>query len=350
MAEVDHAARCAPFNLIADLCDCAVDPGRWKSVLRGTANLIKGCAAAIIAQTPGEDVARIEASWNINSKFERALVETAPYSPTVPAIWLLGIDKTFTTGSLFNESELSNSFWYRRTLQPQGLKDMAVIPLMKSADTFSAVMIMRSADTGMFLPEDTAKLSALSPYFHTAATTSKLLGAVPLARNGSAASFDGSEVGIILTDAAGKILHANAAGERILDGCALLCLEDELAARDSDCHDRLRRAIANAGKTSASAASRVTGPIFVKGAGARSLALWIVRIDKRIQLPISAPPSARVAVIARASGPAAECLSCTEAAARGGPLTASEYRRLAAVDYGAAFAPSKSRPAALQRT
>jgi hypothetical protein len=326
LADVDCPAQGAPLNFASDICDSALEPNRWASVLRGTARLIKGCAAAIIAHAPGEDTARIEASWNVSSKLERAMVATAPFAPSVPAIWLLGIERAFTTNALFGGEKLHASLWHKQALQPEGLNDVAIVPLMKTARAFSTLMVMRPAAAGPYLPDDAAVLSALTPYFRRAATISGLLDFMPLARHCRASNFDPMTVGIILTDATGKIVHTNDAAEKLLDGCALLCLEDELAARDYGSDELLRAAIANAARVRRDRPYEVPAPIIVRGLGAKSLAVTVTPINERIRLPVTTSCCARVAVFVRYLNPDE---TAAEAFVRRHPITIAESRLLA---------------------
>jgi PAS domain-containing protein len=332
LSDVDCAARGAPLHFISDIYDCAVDPGRWATVLRSTAELIKGCAAAIIVQTPGEDAARIEARWNVNAKFERAMIATAPFAPTVPAIWLLGVDNAFTTSALFGDEKLHTSIWHKKAMQPHALNDVAVVPLTRSARTFSALLVMRDADAGPYSPEDTAALSKLSPHLRHAAAAAGLPDVMPLDRHGKASIFNSMTAGIILTNTAGKILHTNAAAAKLLDGCALLCLEDELAARDAATDDLLREAIANAADVRNTKASETVAPIIVKGPAAKRLAVWVRRIDERMRPPGTTPYSARVAVFVRALD--AIAYSPAEMFLRQYSITVAESRLLALLSQG----------------
>ncbi len=106
-------------------------------------------------------------------------------------------------------------------------------------------------------------------------------------------------MGIILTDEVGKILQANTVASDMLDGCPLLCLEDELASRDGRSDADLRAAISYAGsiKGAPRARKEVTS-LIVNGPGARSLAVWVMPITGKFGLAVVAPGSPRVAIFA----------------------------------------------------
>ncbi len=135
-------------------------------------------------------------------------------------------------------------------------------------------------------------------------------------------------MGIILTDGVGKILHANAAAEDMLDGCPLLCLEDELASRDSRSDAPLRAAIIRAGNSrSAARARKEMTSLIVNGPGSRSLAVWVMPITGHLKLPAEAFASPRVAVFATAMETTGR--SAAEMSVRRHALTVDESRLLA---------------------
>jgi hypothetical protein len=302
LADVDYPARGGQLEFVAEICASALDPDRWEPVLRETSRLIEGSAAAIVAQTPNGN-SRIEARWNVSAKLERALVAAAPFAPSVPAIWLLGIEKAFAISSLFCGERLQSSLWNKLALQPEGLNDVVVVPLAKMGGSFSTLIIMRSAAAGDFSRDDADKLSALTPYFRHSGTIAHQLSFEPLSRHWAISNFDPDAAGIILTDALGKIVHANVAAGRWLDGCSLMCLEDELAARDIKTDGILKAAIADAARVRSDLPGTKPTSIIAKGPGTQELAISVARIGENICLPFKTRSGARVAVFVRALDP-----------------------------------------------
>ncbi len=277
MTAVDFAAERGPLNFIGDIYNSSLEPSRWNAVLRETARLVRGCAAAIIAHVPGEDTLRLQAHWNIETHVERATIATPPPDPDMPMLASLGM----------------------RAGSPG--EDIAIVPLTKSVQASSLLMILRPAGTGAYSQTEAETIATLSPHLQQAAVIAALLDFTPLERHCAIGCFNPMRVGIILTDTTRKILHVNAAAEDMLDGCTLLCLEDELAARDSRSNAMLQEAIARAGKTRGIDARHRVTSIVVKGPGTKSLTLWVMRVEEGIGLPVGTLRSARVAVFVHAS-------------------------------------------------
>ncbi|MFA5958469.1 PAS domain-containing protein [Hyphomicrobium sp.] len=277
MTAVDLAAERGPLNFIGDVYDSALEPSRWNAVLRETARLVRGCAAAIIAHVPGEDALRLQAHWNIETHVGRITIAAPLADPDMPMLASLGM----------------------RAGSPG--EDIAIVPLTKTVQASSLLMILRPAGTGAYSQMEAETIATLSPHLQQAAVIAALLDFTPLERHCAIGCFNPMHVGIILTDTTRKILHVNAAAEDMLDGCTLLCLEDELAARDSRSNAMLQDAIARAGKTRGIDARHRVTSIVVKGPGAKSLTLWVMRVEEGIVLPVGTLRSARIAVFVHAS-------------------------------------------------
>ena len=300
MAESVCLARGAPLHFLSQIHDCAIDPVRWTAALRTTAQLFGGCSAAIVEQTPGENITRVLARWNVNSQLERAIIDSAPLSPAVPAMWLRGTEKPFAVGAGASDRRDPSVLWRTRVMQPEGLADAAIVPLERSARTICTLMVMRSEAAGEFFSDDIEALSALAPHFRTTMTIARLLEFKPLRQHCSGPLPACAGVGIILTDYTGRILGTNAVGEQMLDGRALLCLEDEIAARDCKSNDVLQEALAYVVRTRGSGTGDSVGPVVIRGPGSQSLQAWVFRLGDRVRMTGAAPHHARIAIIARA--------------------------------------------------
>ncbi|MET0639159.1 MAG: hypothetical protein ABWZ19_03985 [Hyphomicrobium sp.] len=302
MANLDGIAVRDPLDLIADIYNSAVNPDRWPTLLRDTAILIKGSAAAIVAQTPGDNCLRIHASWNIGPTLEQAMIASAPLSPAVPAIWLLGIEDPIIASVFYGDDAFANSLWYRRALEPEGFNDVAMIPLTQSVRSFAALMILRSASECPFQPEDSEALALLSPHFRHASALATSAKFMALAQGRNSDDPETPSVGVILTDAAGTILHTNTSAATMLDGCPLLCVDDGLAARDTRSNAALRSAIRAAANARKKLPLPAPASLIVRGPGSRALALWIMPLDRYRRQSLGGPAAAQVAILVCAIG------------------------------------------------
>ncbi|MBS0234562.1 MAG: hypothetical protein JSR99_13875 [Proteobacteria bacterium] len=294
MAEVDGTAHCDPLYLIGEIYGCAIAPRRWPAVLRKICNTVGGCAAALVTYSPRSDRLRLEARWNIGIGAQK--IAATSFNPALSVIRLLGIETPVTTRTLFPNDERAQALWHERILAPEALDDVATIPLEKSSQSFTVLMIGRSAGKGKFRPAEAAMISVLSPHVRHADAITRTLAFTPLIRKVAPSCTDENPIGIILTDGGAKILQANAIAEEMLAGCALLCIEDELSARDITSDFQLRTAIRNAGRMRNLAQHADAAPLIVKGPGTRALAIRILPLGGLFELPGGSLPSVAVFV------------------------------------------------------
>lgn len=332
MAEVYDTADGGLLDFISDIYGCAVEPYRWPTILENTSKLVRGCAAAITTYSPADNALRVETRWNTSTKSEREMIANAPISPAVPAIWLLGTDQTFAANEFFGDDEFRSSLWCERVLKPMNCCDVAIAPLTKSAQEFSALMITRRSNLGPYGPEEVEMIQALSPHFQRAAAIAGLLNFKPLAEYCLGDTPTPRSTGIILTDATGKIVHTNSAAERMLDGCVLLCVEGGLSARDGKSAAHLQAAIAQAGKVRTASILRKATSLVAKGPGVRGIAIWVLSLDSGRRLPLPASSAARVAVFAQEFGEHPPCAAEMFAQRHG--ISAAESRLLVLLAQG----------------
>jgi hypothetical protein len=116
------------------------------------------------------------------------------------------------------------------------------------------------------------------------------------------AALESTSTGIILTDAGGKIVHTNSAADGMLDGRVLLCVEDQLSARDSRSAADLQAAIAETGRVLTASHPRKAISLIAKGPGSRSIAIWVIPLDNNIRRLLESALAARIAVFAQEVG------------------------------------------------
>ncbi len=309
MAEVDSTAHRDPLYLIGEIYGCAIAPRRWPAVIRKISNAVGGCAAALVTYSPHSDRLHLEAHWNVGSGAQK--IAATSLNPALSIAWLLGIETPVTTCTLFPNDECAQALWHERLLAPEALDDVATVPLKRSSQSFSALMIGRSAQKGKFNAVEAAMISALAPHVRHADAIARSLAFTPLVRKFAPSRTDENPIGIVLTDGSARILHANAIAEEMLDGCALLCIEDELSARDVRSDTRLRTAIRNAARMRNLTAHADAAPLIVNGPGTRALAVRILPVAGLVRLPDGSLPSVAVFVQPTETGeqPRAEMLA-----------------------------------------
>lgn len=292
MAEVDGTAKSDPLDLVADIYDCVFARRRWRSFLARVSKTVGGCAAAIASYSPCIDRQHIEAHWNIGTG--RCETPGTVLNPILAVVWLLGLDGLLATSILSGKKDGNPALWNERTLAPGAYDEVAVVPLQKGPDTISALLIVRSSGRGSYRTDDIAVLDVLAPHIRHAVEITRRLHSRPVAAMFLPAGAAANPLGIILTDRNAKILHTNAAAAGMLDGCALLCIEEELSARDVRSDTELRATIRNAGRWRNLDAHARGAPLIVRGPGTGAFALRVLPLRRDARLADEFSPSVAV--------------------------------------------------------
>lgn len=286
------------LDLVGDIYDCAIEPGRWPQTLERVTRLVDGALAAISLHDTSEASVRLQAHWNVSPEFESAMRDNFAINPLVPAIWYFDVGKAYTAVGALGADGLRSSRWYREAVAPHGVFDAAMAVLSKSSRRFGAVSVFREERKGEFDPGVLAVLGRLAPHVRRAALIADLLDARALERDMLSTTLEMLSVGIIMTDETARIIHANHAAERLLGDARTLRRDgDRLSTRDPKVSFELRQAIAEAasGSTIAIPRSGIAVPV-------GDLAAWVLPLDGGLRNEFAAAFSAKAVVFIRELG------------------------------------------------
>lgn len=167
------------------------------------------------------------------------------------------VEQIISIPELVPYEDFCQSRFYREWAQPQGWVDVAVGVLEKSAIGHAYVSMARDEGLGMVDAEMRRRMGLVVPHVRRAV----LIGRTVEFKEAKAATLaeilDSLNAGLFLTDAGGRIAHANAAGREMLaDGDILRSNAGRLAVCDSHIDPLLREIIADAGDGDAEIGSK----------------------------------------------------------------------------------------------
>ena len=320
------------LDLVGEIYDCTIAPAQWPNTLERIARRLGGCCAVITLNPREIRGFALKAQWNVNPEHEQTLRENFAENPALSSLWYYGIDETFTAYDFCGPQYVQGG-WHRRVQAPFGYGDTALAFLSKSERHFGSIAIMRDLHLAGFPSEAIAELRALVPHIRRAAMIADLLEARVLARDTLSATLDLMNAGVVLTEADGRIVHANAVAERLIDSRNALRRDgDELTARDAQSAAELRQAIslAASGTTLDVPKSGIT--LALKAADGHDLAAWVLPLDRGLRRDLSAGFAARAAVFIRELGDTAPIPA--ELFVRRYAITAAECRVLVLIVQG----------------
>ncbi len=327
MATDDRAQLSA---LIGRIYDAALEPVLWTSVLEEAGSFVGGSAASIFSQDAVSKVGNSYYSFGVAAHYEQLYFKQCiKFDPLSAAYLTLNVGEVTSSSLIIPPSEFFETRFYREWVQPQGWIDNVIAILEKSPTSIGAFIVFRHEREG--LADDNARrlLRYIMPHLRRAMLIGKVIDLKVVEAATFADVLDGLSAGIFLVDAAGRLVHANAAGKGILaSGDFLRSSAGRLVARDPQVDQILHDAFKSAAQGDAAI-------------GAQGIAVPLIAHDGERQvahlLPLTSGARRRTGVAIAATAAlfvhkaALETPSRPEAIAKAYRLTPTELRVLLAL-------------------
>lgn len=288
------------LELIGQVYDCAIEPEKWPETLQGVTDYLGGSAAAISLQDPLKREARLISQWGIKPDFERMMMEGLNINPLIPMGWFVEVDEPFSGEKALGRESYLKSRFYNEIVAPGGYYDAALTVLAKSADRFGSL----SVPTENPVDDDMLhRLRRITPHVRRAVSIADLLDVRSLKSEMLSQAFDLLTVGIVLTDAKARIVHANSVALKYLDQRSAIRRDgDFLSCRDPRTAMELSQAIQNASDGSAATFPRSGIALPILNGDGIDLAAWVLPLDGGLRTQFAASFAASAAVFLRQLG------------------------------------------------
>jgi PAS domain-containing protein len=240
--EIEHLSA-----LIGNIYDAALDPARWIDVLDKTARFVGGPAASLVSKDAVSKTGEFAFQFGLDEQYVQLYFDKyIRLDPNTTGQVLAEIEEPVAVADFMPYSEFVETRFYREWSRPQALVDAVSSVLERSMTSAALFIVFRHARDGLVDNETRQRMRLIIPHVRRAA----LIGKVIELKTAEAASFadtlDGISAGLLLADATGHIVHANAAGH------AMLAQADVLRAAGSRLPAALTRAYDAARMTTAS--------------------------------------------------------------------------------------------------
>ena len=234
-------------NLIGTIYDSAVDSGRWLAALgllkqamqtASTVHLTHDLSRSAFRRVAVEDEPHLRLA-DVKSSLQSSIVYRDMPSRSGEVIRPLAVIPL----AIFEPTMTFQVFW-----RPCGLHDALRVTIDVSADgVVNTLNLFRDRETGNFGPDQIALAKRLQPHLRRAVLVRRQLDGADLLGRGGLAALDMLPQGFMLLRHDGKVLHANAAAERLLSVAEGLCVRGGiLSAIQPSADTGLREAVAAA--------------------------------------------------------------------------------------------------------
>jgi DNA-binding CsgD family transcriptional regulator/PAS domain-containing protein len=244
---IDHKERLSA--LIADIHDAALDPSLWIDVLAKAARFVGGPAASLSSTDAAGTSGNRVYCHGIDPHYWRLYLDQyVALDPTSTGHFFAEIEEPIATADVIPYGEFVETRFYREWARPQGLVDVVAAVLDKTVMSAAMFRVFRHERDGVTDDATRRRMRLIAPHIRRAMLVARLIKLKTEEAETFADTLDGLSAGVILVDADGQIVHANAAGHVILGaGDFLRATGGRLIAGDAQADLALRDIFTTAG-------------------------------------------------------------------------------------------------------
>ena len=205
-------------SLIGDIYDTTLDRTLWPAVLKKTANYIQGESAAVYWNDVANKTGGVYLQdGGIDQHYQELYFNTyIKLNPTATRHYFADVGEPMATADLVPYSEFLETRFYREWAEPQGLVDFVGASLEKASTSTAMFGVFRHRRHGVVDQPTLARMRLLVPHIRRAVLIAKVVDLAKVEAAALAQTLDGLGAAIVLVDAGGSIVHANAAAHRLL--------------------------------------------------------------------------------------------------------------------------------------
>jgi DNA-binding CsgD family transcriptional regulator len=203
--------------LIGEIYDAALQPDLWPGVLGKTADYVGGPAAALFFKDAVNMHGNSVYDVGTDPHFKKTYFDTyIALDPSTVGHYFADIGEPIATGDLTPYDEFLQSRFYLEWARPQQFVDFIAAVLDKSVTSVAMVGVFRHERDGVVDDAARAKMRVLVPHYRRAVLIGRLMDLKTAEAATFADTFDSLAASMFLVDASGRIVHANAAGHKLL--------------------------------------------------------------------------------------------------------------------------------------
>ena len=279
-------------ELVGDVYAAGLDATRWGDVLTRMSGMVGSCAGTIFIHDFNDRSADLDgANGNVAAFMgidDSALASYASYY-SGRNVWIEAEDtlppgSAVTSSMLLPESRLRRTEFYNDWLRPQDFFYSLGSVVVKEQARAVKLSFLRSERDGAYSADELRLMRRLMPHLQTSVTTHRKLHQLKSLAAGALGALDSLRHGVILLDARGRVLHANASAERIAAKTAALRLGGSggIGAATSGANDKLHRLIRQAVLTGTGRGLSPGGSLRLPAVRGGSLPVFVTPLPARL--------------------------------------------------------------------
>jgi DNA-binding CsgD family transcriptional regulator len=231
-------------SIIGSIYDCVLEPAKWETVLAQIRDLFVCHSAVLTLSDTRHDRLLLDRRVALTEALpDKHLSDMYDQLSMVLSSWP-SMDKPLVLARDMPTDYMATSAYVQDVLRPSGIVDIMQYFLIGSPQRFAGLTLFRREPQQTFSDQDLALSGSLLPHIRRAVTISDLLEVRAIERARFAAALDALRCAVILTDASGRIVHANHSAEQMLhEGTAITTKRNQIGAVRDRATREIREAI-----------------------------------------------------------------------------------------------------------
>ena len=231
--------------LIGEIYDCAVDPALWPVALEHLAGQLRTCNATIFTQDPLRHNIVFGYDWGSDPAWMGLYAEKfLAINPGLTFGWHAEIDQPGRMQTIMPMSEFRRTRFYKEWCQPQGICDLVLAVLTKSATAYTAITASRLEKIGPTGERELKLMGLLAPHIRRAVSIHGLIDLDASRAADFAEVLDLVATPAFLFDANGACIETNGAADRLIAETGLLRMQGGMLTADDGARAEIARLVA----------------------------------------------------------------------------------------------------------
>jgi DNA-binding CsgD family transcriptional regulator len=229
-------------DLIGGIYDTALDAAAWTAALPGINSFVGGEACGLFSKDSVSKLGTTHYYYGADPYYIQLYADT--HSKFDPLAVLPRLGQVMPIPALVAYDEYRRGRFYREWLLPQGFADAANVVLQHPGPEPAVLFTVLPGNRRMVGDEMRRRIDHIVPHMQRALRISTAIGLKHMESVTLASSLDGLSTAVFLLDAAGQILHSNAAASTLLKTNEFLrSLNGRLIANSVEVNQSLRKAL-----------------------------------------------------------------------------------------------------------
>src|SRR6266581_3206367 len=189
-------------QLVGEIYDTALEPGRWTDALARIAAFSGGQAGALHSKDTSNPSIEVHYQYGLDPDYVQIYFQRYAYlDPLASVLPLFDIDKVVSITDLVPYDEYCQGKFFREWVRPQGWVDAASSALRKSTASREVLSIFRNQESGLVDESMRRRVAAIVPHVRRATLISNIIDRKEIETASLADALDGLSAGEIFVAA-----------------------------------------------------------------------------------------------------------------------------------------------------